>query len=148
MNDHSNVYSSEYPKQILNNIKHTKNGISTFAIEELFGYQDPLPENPMSLMNGYSVYSFVLIQNNKAVAANLRPTDLAALARKSELAFDMAFRHRYFQHFRAFHTVYQGKKSHLHRIVRLHSHIPFPGENTGEKHLEMYYWNMKIPCLN
>lgn len=107
MNDHSNVYSSEYPKQILSNIKHTKNGISTFAIEALFGYQDPLPENPMSLMNGYSVYSFVLIQNNKAVAANLRPTDLAALARKSELAFDMAFRHRYFQHFRAFHTVYQ-----------------------------------------
>ena len=49
MNDHSNVYSSEYPKQILNNIKHTKNGISTFAIEALFGYQDPLPENPMSL---------------------------------------------------------------------------------------------------
>lgn len=107
MNDRSNVYRSEYPKQILSNIKHTKKGISTFAIETLFGYQDPLPDNPLSLMNGYSVYSLALIQNNVAVTANLRPTDLAALTRKSELVFDMAFRHRYFQHFRAFHAMYQ-----------------------------------------
>lgn len=101
-------YVSEYPKQIINDIKQTKNsGVSTFAVDALFGYQNPLPENPLYLYNVFSVYNITVIQNKKAVTVNLRPDDFTALARKSEIVFDMAFKNQYlWKSFKHFHMLF------------------------------------------
>lgn len=107
MNDGIKDYSPEYPRQILNNIKQTKNGISTFAVDALFGYQNPLPENPLNLMNVFAVYNITVIQNKSAITVNLRPDELTALARKSELVFDMAFLNKYFKSFHHFNLIYK-----------------------------------------
>lgn len=108
MNEPQKEYESEYPKQIVNDIKQTKNnGISTFAVDALFGYHNPLPENPLYLFNAFSVYNLTVIQNKQAVTVNLRPEDFTAIARKSELIFDMAFQDKYlwksFKHFQSVH---------------------------------------------
>lgn len=107
MNDGIKDYCPEYPRQILNNIKQSKNGISTFAVDALFGYQNPLPENPLNLMNVFAVYNITVIQNKSAITVNLRPDEFTALARKSELVFDMAFQNKYFRSFHNFDLIYK-----------------------------------------
>lgn len=80
MNDVIKDYCPEYPRQILNNIKQSKNGISTFAVDALFGYQNLLPENPLNLMNVFAIYNNTVIQNKSAITVNLRPDEFTDLA--------------------------------------------------------------------
>ena len=108
-NENEKEYLPRYPLQILNDIKRTKSkGICTFSVESLLFGKNPLPENPLQLTNVFSHYEIILIQQEKAVTANLRPEDLTPLIKKSEHVYELDFKNKHlFKSFQKFKTFLQ-----------------------------------------